>query len=46
MEAAFGQGSYQAGVVNGIKAVAHHLTKHFPARGSARNELPDEPVVL
>jgi len=46
MEIAFGQGNYREGAVSGIQAVAHHLAKHFPARGSARNELPDEPVVL
>jgi uncharacterized membrane protein len=46
MEAAFGQGNYRGGAVSGIKAVAHHLVKHFPARGATRNELPDEPVVL
>jgi uncharacterized membrane protein len=46
MEAAFGQGNYQAGVVSGIEAVARHLARHFPARGSTRNELPDAPLVL
>jgi hypothetical protein len=46
MEAAFRQGNYQEGVVGGIKAVAHHLTKHFPARRPTHNELPDAPVVL
>ena len=46
MEAAFAQGNHEQGVVSGIKAVAQHLTKHFPARGAKRNELPDAPVVL
>lgn len=46
MEAAFAQGNYQDGAVSGIQAVAQHLAKHFPARGSSGNELPDAPVVL
>ena len=46
MEIAFGQGKYREGAVSGIQAVAQHLAKHFPARGSPRDELPDEPVVL
>jgi uncharacterized membrane protein len=46
MEAAFGQADYEEGVVSGIKAVAQHLAKHFPARGARRNELPDAPVML
>ena len=45
MEAAFGQGRYDAGVVAGIGAVAQHLTVHFPATADP-NELPDQPVVL
>ena len=46
MEQAFRQAKYQEGVVSGIDAVAQHLAKHFPGRGSKRNELPDAPVVL
>ncbi|MGE3296354.1 MAG: TPM domain-containing protein [Porticoccaceae bacterium] len=46
MEAAFAQGDYEGGVVGGIRAVSQHLTKHFPATGAGRNELPDRPVVL
>jgi hypothetical protein len=46
MEAAFEREDYEAGVVNGIKAVAHELSKHFPARDSTHDELPDAPVVL
>lgn len=46
MEAAFTQADYEGGVVSGIRAVAQHLMKHFPATGAGRNELPDKPVVL
>jgi uncharacterized membrane protein len=46
MEAAFTQADYEGGVVSGIRAVAQHLMKHFPATGADRNELPDKPVVL
>lgn len=46
MEVAFTQRKYQEGVVSGVAAVAQHLARHFPARGSRRNELPDAPVVL
>jgi len=45
MESAFGTGHYEAGVINGIKAVTQHLTKHYPA-GGGRNELPDRPVII
>ena len=46
MEIAFRHGNYQEGVVGGIRAVTHHLKKHFPPVGDGRNELPDKPVVL
>jgi uncharacterized membrane protein len=47
MEADFGKGNFEAGVLNGIAAVSHHLAKHFPKRGSDNgNELPDAPVVM
>ena len=46
MEAAFRQRDYEAGVVGGIRAVAAHLTSHFPADSGDGNELPDQPVVL
>ncbi len=46
MEAAFKRGDFEAGVVNGIQAVARHLAQHFPADGPNRNELPDSPVLL
>lgn len=46
MEAAFRQGHYREGVVNGIQAVTRHLTKHFPASSARRNDLSDKPVLL
>jgi uncharacterized membrane protein len=46
MEAAFRSGAYRDGAVHGIQAVANHLTKHYPAAGPDRDELPDAPVVL
>ena len=46
METAFRQANYEEGVVNGIQAVTRHLSKHFPATGTSRNELADQAVVL
>jgi len=44
MEQAFRQGRFEEGVIAGIKAVAGHLGRHYPATRS--NELPDKPVLL
>ena len=46
MEAEFGKGNFEAGVIKGIAAVSQHLAKHFPKRGAGANELPDAPVVM
>ncbi len=46
MEAAFRQGRYEGGVLEGVQAVTEHLAQHFPAAGRGANELPDKPVVL
>jgi uncharacterized membrane protein len=46
MESAFKKAEFEQGVVHGIQAVAHQLTKHFPAVVGYRNELPDKPLVL
>jgi uncharacterized membrane protein len=46
MEAEFGKGNFEAGVLKGIEAVTRHLVKHFPKHGAGRNELPDAPVVM
>ncbi|HXM80304.1 MAG TPA: TPM domain-containing protein [Burkholderiales bacterium] len=44
MEARLSKREYQDAVVEGIRAIAGHLARHFP--GSTVNELPDKPVVL
>jgi uncharacterized membrane protein len=46
MEAAFRQGEYESGVIDGIREVTRHLAEHFPPIGGDRDELPDKPVVL
>ena len=46
MEAAFKTANYERGVVGGIEAVSRQLMNHFPPQAQARNELPDQPVVL
>jgi uncharacterized membrane protein len=46
MEADFRIGRFEAGVIRGIDAVSRQLAAHFPPDGPARNELPDQPVVL
>jgi hypothetical protein len=46
MEDKFRRGNFEAGVIKGIEAVSRHLAKHFPKRGTGRNELPDAPVVI
>jgi uncharacterized membrane protein len=46
MEERFARGEYEAGVIEGIRAVGEHLTRHYPAQRSGPNELPDQPVVL
>jgi uncharacterized membrane protein len=46
MEADFGRGNFEAGVIKGIEAVSRQLAKHFPKHGRSTNELPDAPVVM
>ncbi|MHB1590663.1 MAG: TPM domain-containing protein [Sulfuricella sp.] len=46
MEHAFRQGRFEQGVVEGIRAVASHLVRHYPASGVNVNELPDKPIIL
>jgi len=46
MEAAFKQGEFEKGVLQGMHAVTRQLTEHFPVGTGNRNELPDKPVVL
>jgi uncharacterized membrane protein len=46
VEAQFGEGRFEAGVLAGIHAVGSHLRRHFPAQGPSANELSNTPVVL
>src|SRR6478609_1171247 len=46
MEAEFGAGQFERGVILGIEAVSQQLAKYFPRHGAGRNELPDAPVVI
>jgi uncharacterized membrane protein len=46
MEADFGAGRFEAGVLKGIAAVSRELATYFPPRGRGQNELPDKPVVM
>jgi uncharacterized membrane protein len=46
MEAQFGAGQFERGVIGGIEAVSRELARHFPPTGPHPNELPDAPVVL
>jgi uncharacterized membrane protein len=46
MEAEFGSGQFERGVIGGIEAVCRELARHFPPQGSHANELPDAPVVM
>ena len=45
MEAAFRRGAYRDGAIEGIRAVAQHLARHYPANTSGRDELPDVQVM-
>ena len=46
MELACKEANFEGAVVGGIQAVTQHLMTHFPSVGSARNELPNRPMVL
>jgi uncharacterized membrane protein len=46
MEADFGRGQFEAGVIKGIEAVSRELAKYYPPGGAHANELPDQPVVM
>ena len=46
MEAAFRQGKFEAGAIEGIQDVTRHLAAHFPAQAGGADELPSAPVVL
>ena len=46
MEERFRNREYEAGVIEGIRAVGDRLVRHFPSQRAGPNELPDKPVVL
>jgi hypothetical protein len=46
MELAFRDGRFADGAVAGVEAVSALLSRHFPRKGAANNELPDQPIVL
>jgi uncharacterized membrane protein len=46
IEAAFQHSQFEAGAVAGIEALAATLRRHYPADRRARNELPDQPLLL
>jgi len=46
METAFRAGHHEQGAIACIGAVAQHLSRQFPSKGQAHNELPDTPVVM
>jgi uncharacterized membrane protein YgcG len=46
MEADFGHGRFEPGMLKGIAAVSELLREHYPTSGPLGNELPDAPVVL
>ncbi len=46
MEAAFRKGQFEVGVIAGLTDITALLTRHFPARESNPDELPNQPVVL
>lgn len=46
MEERFRRAEFEAGVVEGIRAVGEHLARHFPSQRTGPNELPNKPVVL
>ena len=46
MEERFRRAEFEAGVIEGIRAVGEHLARHFPSERGGTNELPDKPVIL
>ena len=46
MEEHFRRGEFETGVLAGVRAVGAYLERHFPGDGAAKDELPNEPVVL
>ena len=46
MQQEFAAGRFEQGAVRGVQAASALLEKHFPADGTARNELPDRPIMI
>jgi uncharacterized membrane protein len=46
MEAAFRQGEFERGALEGIRQIDALLTLHFPAAGHNPDELADRPVII
>jgi uncharacterized membrane protein len=46
MEAAFGEGRYEAGALLALERISALARQYFPADGGDRNELPDRTVLL
>ena len=46
IEREFSQRRYAEGASAGVRAVSELLSKHFPASGPRRNELPDRPILI
>lgn len=46
MEAAFHSRAYEAGALEAIERASRLLARHFPARQTNPNELPDKPAML
>lgn len=46
MRQRFAAGEFEAGAVQGVRAISDILAAHFPPAGVNPNELPDKPVVL
>lgn len=45
MQAAFTQGQFETGLLQGIAACTDLLQQHFPAQSANPNELPDQPLL-
>jgi uncharacterized membrane protein len=46
MEASFRKGEWRQGALQAVARAGELLARHFPARQSNPNELPDQPLVL
>lgn len=46
MEAAFRQGEFEQGTLDGIRQISALLTAHFPPAGNQSNELSNRPVII